>query len=68
MKPSKKSCGGLGYLLRITDGSACFGLIAHKGVVVDAAPIGRRVALGKPAAQVVSYYFSRGAKVEVIGR
>jgi hypothetical protein len=67
VRQSRRSCGEpADYTLRISTGYACFGLVVKNGIISDAAPIGRRHALGKPAAKVVSYYLSRGAKVEVL--
>lgn len=41
---------------------ATFGIAAHDGRVVDAAPIARW-AIGKPADQVAAYYRRRGARL-----
>jgi hypothetical protein len=50
--------------LYITTSNACFALIHSDGIVVEAPPIARRRALGRPVSEVVSYYLRRGAQVE----
>lgn len=45
---------------------ATFGLGIRQGVVVEAAPIARRYALGKPERQVADHYRRKGAVFQTL--
>lgn len=50
------------YLVRVTHGTACFGLVVVGGVVTEAAPIARWC-VGKRGRDAVRYWRRRGATV-----
>ena len=51
-----------GYWVSLSD--ATFGIWEKDGIVTDAAPISRKASMGRPIADVLTYYRNKGARIE----